>query len=292
MLYSVVCFMTRSISLALFFVMILAGVFWFTGTKVDNQSNVSPLRMSGPRVKVVSAEPDSSLSKFQFAISTVSGSLHQMNRESSAVAARVQASVVLVRITYKTVPTGKTSRKSAEETVTRLSSGFVVGTGNEVLCVIPPEITPLNIQVRLQNGSEIKADFIGRDGATEIALLRLSSPAPNSPIKWRNRRHLEWGEQLYAMARNGTHGAQMLRVMVSGDAILKLVESASTFQHYRQLDQMLPPDFSGAVLVDGDGQGAGLVLQPDAPDQVRALVLDGGEVRVVTEALRSLQKHE
>lgn len=287
--------MTRSISLAAFFVLILVGVFWFTGMKEvrDRSGEEALMGMLAPRVQVVTPEHGEAPSKFQFAISTDPSSLSQMNREAASVVARVRPAVVLVSMAYQPELAAKTRRKAApEETKFWVSCGVLVGNGDEVLLVMPPAVTPSDIHVRFQDGAEVKADFIGRDDSSQIALLRLPSAAAVKPLVWRNRRTLEWGEHFYAMGRNPVHGAQMVRVMVSGDAVLPAAGGAGVAQHYRQLDQVLPVDFWGAVLVDGSGQLAGLVVQADAPDDLRALVLDGGAVRVVAEALRSLQKQE
>lgn len=287
--------MTRSISLAAFFVLILAGVFWFTGLKEirDRAGEDAPLGMLAPRVQVITPEHGDSPSKFQFAISTDPNSLSQMNREAAAVVTRVRPAVVLVSMACQPEPAAKNRKKAGpEETKVWVSSGALVGNGDEVLAVMPPAVRPLDIHVRFQDGADVKADFVGRDDSSQIALLRLPSVAAARPLVWRNRRTLEWGEHFYAMGRNPVHGAQIVRVMVSGDAVLPSSGGAGAARHYRQLDQVLPEDFWGAVLVDGSGQLAGLVVQADAPEDLRALVLDGGAVRVVAEALRSLQKQE
>jgi len=276
--------MTRSISLALFFVLVLVAVFWLTTNREARVVNTE----NSPRVQVVRPDHEMAVPKFQLAISSDPSSLNQMNREALSVANRVRDSIVTLSVGYRSPQGGKGGKKMADEIW--ISSGVILGDGTNILGVIPPRITPLNISVSFQDGSEVRADFIGRDDATELALIRLEAPSSAKPLLWRNRRTLDWGEHFYAFARNPVHGLQMLRVMVSGEAAYPLPDSKNTGPHYWQLDEVLPPDFAGAVLLDGEGHVAGLVIQPDAPDLLRALVLDGGSIRVAAEALRSLQK--
>lgn len=285
--------MTRSISLAAFFVLILAGVFLFTGSKTvrARQGEDTLLRMLSPRVQVVTSEREGGPTKFQLAISTDPSSLSQINREATSVSAKVRASIILVNTSYQVeVPAKDRKKAPTSETRVLASGGVLIGDGAEILTVIPRDIIPASIQAEFSDGSSMAADFIGRDDASQIALLRLSSPAPSQALGWRNRRSLEWGEHFYAMTRGAQHGTQMFRVMVSGDVVLPPLETGQSFRHPRQLDQALPRDFQGAVLVDGSGQVAGMVIQTGVVEALRAQVVDSGTVRVVAEALRSLQK--
>lgn len=108
--------------------------------------------------------------------------------------------------------------------------------------------------VRLPDGTERQAEVVGRDGATDLALLKIDHglPVPS----WADEGG-RVGELVLALARPGSSPQASLGMVTSvGDAWR--TRHGGPVDRYLEVDAELPMGFSGGPLVGADGSVLGL----------------------------------
>ena len=114
-----------------------------------------------------------------------------------------------------------------------------------------------------QIGDETVAlDLVGRDGGTDVALLKYDADAiadaPTIPT-WRDPDDLRVGEIALALARPGESVRAALGILgVVGGPIR--AHGGAQIGRYIELDRDLPRGFSGALVLDAEGAGIGVVM--------------------------------
>lgn len=109
-----------------------------------------------------------------------------------------------------------------------------------------------NLTVELHDGTRLPATLVGRDGDTDLALLRVQAPGL-TPVE--RASEVKVGHLVLALGRPGLAGLQATIGIVS--ARLES-ESGGQAEHLLHTDATLYPGFSGGPLCDVQGRMVGL----------------------------------
>lgn len=118
------------------------------------------------------------------------------------------------------------------------------------------------IGVGLPDGSTVSATLVGRDEATDLAVLRLPDPAAAAkagvkPVRWSDGKDLRVGDLVLALSRPGrTVRAAFGIVAALGEAWR--TGMGGRVDRYIETDTARGAGFSGGLLVGSSGQALGL----------------------------------
>lgn len=131
------------------------------------------------------------------------------------------------------------------------------------------------------DGDSVPATLVGRDGATDIAVLR-AELSGLKPMAWAEPDALRVGHVTLALGRPGR---SVRATMGIASAIGPSWQSPGgrRFERYLQADVAMPPGFSGGPLVDVNGRGIG--MNTSALRRFASPTVPAGDVRRVTETL-------
>ena len=130
-------------------------------------------------------------------------------------------------------------------------------------------------------GDSVPATLVGRDRATDIAVLR-AELSGLKPMAWADPEALRVGHVTLALGRPGR---SVRATMGIASAIGPSWQSPGgrRFERYLQADVAMPPGFSGGPLVDVNGRGIG--MNTSALRRFASPTVPAGDVRRVTETL-------
>ncbi len=113
-----------------------------------------------------------------------------------------------------------------------------------------------NIRVGLPDGSEVGATVVGRDPATDIAVLKVAggtlTPAPGAQAEPRT------GALALVVGRPGTQPSASLG-LVTGSGGPTRTRRGGMLERFIMVDAVMYPGFSGGALVNTDGQVLGMI---------------------------------
>lgn len=113
-----------------------------------------------------------------------------------------------------------------------------------------------NIKIGLPDGSEAGASVVGRDPATDVAVLRIASgtltPAKAADAEPRT------GALALVVGRPGTQPNASLG-LITGSAGPTRTRRGGMLERFIMVDAVMYPGFSGGALVDTDGQVLGMI---------------------------------
>ena len=113
-----------------------------------------------------------------------------------------------------------------------------------------------NINVGFQDGETVAAELLGRDPATDLALLRTPKRDASVP-SWAEPEGLRVGHLALALGRPGANVRATLGIVSAlGDAWR--TPAGGPVDTYLQTDTVMYPGFSGGPLVDAQGRFVGL----------------------------------
>ena len=112
------------------------------------------------------------------------------------------------------------------------------------------------IIVGLPEGETLAAELVGRDAATDLALLRVQGGDLSVPA-WAEPEGLRVGHLVLALGRPGS-SVQATMGIIGALGNSWRTPSGGSIDRYLQTDLVMPPGFSGGPLVDATGQIAGL----------------------------------
>ncbi|MCP3063106.1 S1C family serine protease [Myxococcus sp. K38C18041901] len=139
-----------------------------------------------------------------------------------------------------------------------------------------------HLQVSLADGRTLPAELIGRDGSTDIALLKVDAtgltPLPPAPLDG-----VKVGHLVVTVARPGRTARATLG-MVSAHGEGWRTHAGGRVDRYLETDADLPPGFSGGALVDAAGQLVGVLSA--AFSRTAAVVIPHDTLTRVTSSLR------
>jgi len=132
-------------------------------------------------------------------------------------------------------------------------SGVAVLDGRHVITALHVVDKALSVRVGTASGMIVRAEIVGRDRATDLALLRVPEPLP--PLAFAGEPRL--GEQVCALGN-----AFGLGVSVSCGVVSALHRSGVGFngiEDFVQTDAAVNPGASGGALVNGEGALVGIL---------------------------------
>ena len=113
-----------------------------------------------------------------------------------------------------------------------------------------------NINVGFEDGETVTAELVGRDQATDLALLRTSKRGSSVPA-WAGPEDLRVGHMVLALGRPGKNVQATLGIVSAlGDSWR--TPAGGPVDRYLQTDTVMYPGFSGGPLVDVQGRFVGL----------------------------------
>ena len=113
-----------------------------------------------------------------------------------------------------------------------------------------------NINVGFEDGETVAAELVGRDPATDLALLRTSKRSTGVP-EWADPETLRVGHMVLALGRPGANVRATLGI-VSALGNAWRTPAGGPVDRYLQTDTVMYPGFSGGPLVDAQGRFVGL----------------------------------
>ena len=113
-----------------------------------------------------------------------------------------------------------------------------------------------NIKVGFSDGETVAAEVVGRDPATDLALLRTSKKSSSVP-EWADSETLRVGHMVLALGRPGASVRATLGI-VSALGNAWRTPAGGPLDRYLQTDTVMYPGFSGGPLVDAQGRFVGL----------------------------------
>jgi S1-C subfamily serine protease len=113
-----------------------------------------------------------------------------------------------------------------------------------------------NIQIGLSDGTTLAAKLVGRDPATDVAVLRAERGGLTAAT-WVDAADLKVGHLVLALGRPGKT-AQATLGIVSALGGNWRTGAGGEIDHYLQTDVVMYPGFSGGPLVNANGQVAGI----------------------------------
>ncbi len=133
------------------------------------------------------------------------------------------------------------------------------------------------VGVGLADGSHVEARVVGRDPATDVALLEVAAGGL-TPATFRDSDGVKLGELVIALGRPGKVTRASMR-MIGAYAEDVATEAGGTLRRYIETDRAIPDGFAGGPVIDADGKALGI--------QSEALVR-GADLVIPTELVREV----
>ncbi|HIF42693.1 MAG TPA: serine protease, partial [Dehalococcoidia bacterium] len=113
-----------------------------------------------------------------------------------------------------------------------------------------------NINVGFEDGETVTAELVGRDPATDLALLRTAKRGQTAPT-WAEPEDLRVGHLALALGRPGAKPHATMGI-ISALGKSWRTPAGGQIDRYLQTDIVMYPGFSGGPLVDHQGQLVGM----------------------------------
>lgn len=144
-----------------------------------------------------------------------------------------------------------------------------------------------DLRIGLPEGEVAKAELLGRDPTTDVALLR--AEATLRPPTWAEADTLKVGHLVLSVGRHDAHAQASLGIVAKRDAAWRTPHGGRV-DAFIQTDIVVYPGFSGSALVDAEGRACGmntswfmrrssLALPPATLRRVAAVLLEHGHIR-------------
>jgi serine protease Do len=153
--------------------------------------------------------------------------------------------------------TGPTTREAQS-----LGSGFIVSadgyvvTNNHVVVPAGREGQVESITVTLSDGTEYPAKIVGRDTASDLAVLKISNGKPLPFVKFGDSRSARVGDWVIAIGNPFGLGGTVTSGIIS--AVYRATGSYTAYDRYIQTDASINRGNSGGPLFDMRGQVIGI----------------------------------
>jgi serine protease Do len=150
---------------------------------------------------------------------------------------------------------GDQNRERTPRRVNSLGSGFIIDpqgivvTNNHVISEAD------EINVILNDGTKLKAELIGKDQKTDLALLRVKPDKPLKAVKFGDSDKLRLGEWVIAIGNPFSFGGSVTAGIVSGR---NRELNSGPYDNYIQTDAAINRGNSGGPLFNLDGQVIGI----------------------------------
>lgn len=148
----------------------------------------------------------------------------------------------------------------------RIPASGLVWSAEGVIVTADHVVRTEDVKVALPDGEGLKATLIGRDPATDLAVLRIDRDGlAASP--WSPEDELRVGAMVFALGRPRSTIQASLGILSALGENWRL-HGGARISHYVRADLVMYPGFSGGPIVDADGRVVGLATS--------ALSRDGG----------------
>src|ERR1700726_4288283 len=150
---------------------------------------------------------------------------------------------------------GEQNRERPPRRVNSLGSGFIIDpqgivvTNNHVISEAD------EIHVILNDGTKLKAELIGRDQKTDIALLRVKPEKPLKAVKFGDSEKVRLGEWVIAIGNPFSFGGSVTAGIVSGR---NRELNSGPYDNYIQTDASINRGNSGGPLFNLEGEVIGI----------------------------------
>jgi len=147
------------------------------------------------------------------------------------------------------------------------------------------------IKVRLADSTELPAKVVGRDAATDVALIRVSGKAPFTPLSLGDSDALRVGEWVMAVGNPLAmeHTVTVGVVSAKGRA-LGLSEATRSFENFIQTDAAINLGNSGGPLVNLRGEVVGMNTAINAAGQNLGFAIPVNTIKAVRPQLEKSGK--
>jgi len=175
--------------------------------------------------------------------------------------------------------------------VSSLGSGFIID-GQEGIIVTNNHVIDgaEEIQVNLHDGTKLKAELIGKDTKTDIALLKVSSPKPLKAVKFGSSDDIKVGDWVMAIGNPFGLGGSVTVGIISAKA--RNINSGP-YDDYLQTDASINKGNSGGPLFNMDGQVIGVntaIISPTGGSIGIGFSVPADTVQPVVEQLREFHE--
>lgn len=190
-----------------------------------------------------------------------------LSRAFQTVAARVEPSVVHITQLRRqegltTDPWGNMRRIRGGLQPSGLGSGFFVSREGHILTNNHVVGNASELRVKLNDGTEIPAKIVGRDGTTDLAVLKIDPamvPGGVVPVEFGpSSEELEVGEWVIAIGSPLGFSRTVTAGIVSAKGRSLSGEASGKFEDFIQTDAAINPGNSGGPLLNLDGKLVGI----------------------------------
>ena len=185
---------------------------------------------------------------------------------------------------------GQNGQKQAPRRVSSLGSGFIIDAAGYVVTNNHVIADADEVSVILNDGTTLKADIVGRDTKTDLALLKVTTDHPLKAVKFGDSDKLRLGEWVIAIGNPFSLGGTVTAGIVS--ARHRDINSGP-YDNYIQTDAAINRGNSGGPLFDLDGEVIGVntaIISPSGGSIGIGFAIPSKTVVPVIEQLR--QYHE
>jgi serine protease Do len=185
----------------------------------------------------------------------------------------------------------KTGRSAPDRMVSSLGSGFIVD-GKDGIIVTNNHVIDgaEEIQVNLHDGSKLKAELLGKDTKTDIAILKVTPRTPLKAVKFGSSAAIRVGDWVMAIGNPFGLGGSVTLGIISAKA--RNINSGP-YDDYLQTDASINKGNSGGPLFNMDGEVVGVntaIISPTGGSIGIGFAVPADTVAPVVQQLR--QYHE
>ena len=137
-----------------------------------------------------------------------------------------------------------------------LGSGVIVSPDGLILTNNHVVETADEIEISLADGRKTKARLVGADPESDLALLKINTDKPLTPITFASSESLRIGDVVLAIGNPFGVGQTVTSGIVS--ALGRTHLGINTFENFIQTDAAINPGNSGGALVDSNGHLVGI----------------------------------
>jgi serine protease Do len=185
----------------------------------------------------------------------------------------------------------RNGRSGSDRMVSSLGSGFIVD-GKEGIIVTNNHVIDgaEEIQINLHDGSKLKAELLGKDTKTDIALLKVTPRVPLKEVKFGSSASIRVGDWVMAIGNPFGLGGSVTLGIISAKA--RNINSGP-YDDYLQTDASINKGNSGGPLFNMDGEVVGVntaIISPTGGSIGIGFAVPADTVAPVVQQLR--QYHE
>jgi serine protease Do len=185
----------------------------------------------------------------------------------------------------------KNGRSAPDRMVSSLGSGFIVD-GKDGIIVTNNHVIDgaEEIQVNLHDGSKLKAELLGKDTKTDIAILKVTPKTPLKAVKFGSSAAIRVGDWVMAIGNPFGLGGSVTLGIISAKA--RNINSGP-YDDYLQTDASINKGNSGGPLFNMDGEVVGVntaIISPTGGSIGIGFAVPADTVAPVVQQLR--QYHE